>query len=92
MPKSALAALFTCLLLTGCASNGESNVRIGIGLGSFGSSGGVAVSGSTDVPVGGHKNPLPFAQIWLPPEVAESVYPDKEMPFTATTERCGTLD
>ena len=83
--------LLIALTMTGCASDGESNVRVGIGIGSFGNSGGVAVSGSTDVPVNSTKNPLPFTQIWISNEIAGEIYPDKELPFTATTEEVERL-
>jgi hypothetical protein len=88
MYKFALTLL--SLLLTGCASDGNANVSFGIG--SFGSSGGVGVSGSTDVPVGGHKNPPPFEQLWLSPAVVEAVFPDKQLPFTAEEADINSLN
>ena len=73
------------LILTACAGSGDSNLRIGVGVGSFGDSGGVSVAGSTDVPVGGGNNdaPLPIQQMPLDEKIIASVYPDKTLPFTA---------
>ena len=82
------------LLLTACASNGgDSNVRIGIGMGSFGSNGGMSVSGSTDVPLGGSKQkpPLPIQQMPLSDAVIASVFPDRALPFTASADDIETL-
>jgi hypothetical protein len=82
------------LLLTACASNGgDSNVRIGIGMGSFGSNGGMSVSGSTDVPVvsGKQKPPLPIQQMPLSDAVITSLFPDRDLPFTASADDIETL-
>jgi hypothetical protein len=82
--------ILLAMLVCGCASDGNTSVSFGIG--SFGSSGGVGVSGSTEVPVGGHKNPPPFEQLFLNQEVIDAVFPDKELPFTADEADIKTLN
>jgi hypothetical protein len=82
------------LLLTACASNGgDSNLRIGIGMGSFGSNGGMSVSGSTEVPVvsGKQEPPLPIQQMPLSDAVIASLFPDRDLPFTASADDIETL-
>ena len=76
------------LLISGCASDGNSRVSIGMGMGSFGSSGGVSGSVSTDVPVGGKSDarPLPIEQLPLDDAVITTVFPDKTLPFTASSD------
>ena len=86
---NAIKIILLPLFLTACASNsGDSNLSIGIGMGSFGSSGGMSVSGSTDVPVGKRNQdaPLPIQQMPLSDAVIATVFPDKTLPFTASEE------
>ena len=85
------AVFFSTLLLAGCAS--DSGVRVGVGIGSFGGSGGVSVGGSTTVGGGGsHKNPAPFEQLWLEPEIVAAVFAAEQLPFTATEEQVKALN
>jgi hypothetical protein len=79
-PAASLSAL---LLLAACAGNGNSSLSIGIG--SFGGSGGIGGSVTTDLPTGGTSNetPLPFAQIYLSDPVVDELFPDEVIPFTA---------
>jgi hypothetical protein len=80
------------LILAGCASDG--NTRLSIGVGSFGSSGGVSGSVSTDVSdIGSKKDeaPLPIVQVWLDDGVIAEVFPDKQIPFTADKEEAQAL-
>jgi hypothetical protein len=87
-----LIALSAGLLLAGCASDG--NTRLSIGLGSFGSSGGVSGSVSTDVSgMGGQDDepPLPIVQVWLADGVIAAVFPDKQIPFTADKDEAKAL-
>jgi hypothetical protein len=80
------------LILAGCASDG--NTRLSIGVGSFGSSGGVSGSVSTDVSdISGKKDeaPLPIVQVWLDDGVIAEVFPDKQIPFTADKDEAEAL-
>jgi hypothetical protein len=79
------------LLLTACAGNGNSSLSIG--LGSFGGSGGVSGSVTTDLPVGGASDeaPLPFAQVYLRDPVIDDMFPDVSIPFTASDEQVEAL-
>jgi hypothetical protein len=90
--KTILLAILLPILLTACAS-GDSNVRIGIGMGSFGSNGGMSVSGSTEVPVGGGNQdpPLPIQQMPLSDAVIASAFPERDLPFTASEDDIETL-
>jgi hypothetical protein len=85
MPNNpSLIFLSASLLLMSCASDG--NTRLSIGVGSFGSSGGVSGSVSTDVSSLGGKDdaaPLPIVQVWLADGVIATVFPAKQIPFTA---------
>ncbi|MGI9290052.1 MAG: hypothetical protein ACR2QG_02105 [Gammaproteobacteria bacterium] len=90
-----LICLFALAIIS-CASNGDSNLRIGMGMGSFGSSGGVSVGGSTSVPVGGNGGSnasaeLPFVQMTLDDAILTRVYPDKVVPFTASEDDVAAL-
>ena len=75
------------LLLAACAGNGNSSLSIG--LGSFGGSGGIGGSVTTDLPSGGigSEAPLPFAQIYLSEPVIEELFPNESIPFTANDEQ-----
>jgi len=68
------------LLLNGCAGT-----QISIGGGSFGGSGGIGGSVTTEVPDmgGGDSPPLPIIQVPLSDAVIAAVFPDKDLPFTA---------
>ena len=89
---SILVILPAILLLAACASDG--NTRLSIGVGSFGSSGGVSGSVSTDVSSSGSKQdepPLPIVQVWLADGVIATVFPDKQIPFTADKDEAKAL-
>lgn len=79
------------IFATGCASDGSTTLSIGVG--SFGGSGGVGGSVSTDLPTGGSDDgvPLPYEQIYLGDPVIEALFPDKPIPFTAETADVETL-
>lgn len=68
------------MLLTGCAGS-----QISIGGGSFGGSGGIGGSVTTEVPAmgDGDSPPLPVIQVPLNDAVIAAVFPDKDLPFTA---------
>lgn len=68
------------VLLTGCAG-----AQISIGGGSFGGSGGIGGSVTTEVPAmgGDDSPPLPIIQVPLSDTVIAAVFPDKNLPFTA---------
>ena len=93
MPKISILAFLPAILLLGaCASDG--NTRLSIGVGSFGSSGGVGGSVSTDVSsLGGTDDepPLPIVQVWLEDGVIAEVFPDKQIPFTADKDEAKAL-
>jgi len=89
---SVVTTLSAILLLAACA--GDGGTRLSIGVGSFGSSGGVSGSVSTDVSsLGGQKDdpPLPIVQVWLNDGVIATVFPDKQIPFTADKDEAAAL-
>ena len=83
--------IVTIVALTATTLAGCENVRVGGSFGSFGSSGGVGVSASTDVPTGGSKNPPPFEQVFIEQTTVDELFPAREIPFTAETDEIKAL-
>ena len=80
---------YTLLMLAlGLAACSGSSLNIGVG----GFGGNIGGSVSTEIPLGGdEEDSLPYAQIWLPGEIIESVFPDRELPFTANAAEVRAL-
>lgn len=81
------ALVLAALMLAGCG-----NTSLNVGVGTFG--GNVGGSVSADIPLGGgddDESSLPYAQIWLDDAVLDTVFPDKEVPFTANAAEVRAL-
>ena len=63
-------------------------------MGSFGGSGGVSGSVTTEVPVNGgdDETPLPYAQLYLSDLVVRELFPDEVVPFTADDGELAELE
>jgi hypothetical protein len=84
----ALILVTPIILLAGC-----SGAQISIGGGSFGGSGGIGGSVTTEVPVlgGDDSAALPIVQVPLNDAVIAAVFPDKTLPFTADADDAEAL-
>ena len=86
--QRSLSLIFIPLLI---ALAGCENVRVGGSFGSFGSSGGVGVSASTDLPTDSTKNPPPIEQLFFEQSVITALFPAKELPFNADPDEVKAL-